>query len=88
MEMPIVVLSGDAHERGVAHGTCFRREIASILDRDLGHLSAHDLAEGRRRAVASLEKIRNVAPRSAAELAGNAAGSAQPVHDIVLRSGF
>jgi isopenicillin-N N-acyltransferase-like protein len=88
MEMPIVVLTGEAYERGFAHGTCFRKEIASILARNLDSLSTDDLAESRRRAVASLEEIRKVSPQSAAELAGIAAGSSQPLHDIVLRSGF
>ncbi len=88
MEMPTILLAGTPFERGVAHGSTFRDEIDNILRRDLHRLSERELAEGRRRASHSLEEIRKASSQVAAELEGIAAGSCQPVSDIVLRSGF
>ncbi|WP_250482402.1 C45 family peptidase [Caballeronia sp. GACF5] len=88
MEMPIVVLAGTPYERGVAHGTRFREEISTILDRDFRLLSDHELSQARVRATATFKAIRTVSPHVADELLGIAEGSGRTVPEIVLRSGF
>lgn len=88
MEMPIVVLVGTPYERGVAHGSRFRSEIANILDRDLSLLPEHELSEARVRAAAAFEAIRTRAPQVAEELVGIAVGAGRTVPELVLRSGF
>lgn len=88
MEMPIVVLVGTPYQRGVAHGSRFRSEIASILDRDLMRLPEKELSEARMRAVAAFEAIRKRAPQVAEELEGIAQGAGRTIPEIVLRSGF
>ncbi|MBY5324279.1 acyl-CoA-6-aminopenicillanic acid acyltransferase [Rhizobium leguminosarum] len=87
-EMPIVVLVGTAYERGIAHGSRFKRQISDILDRDLGQLTAADLAVVRMRASDGFERIRSFAPQVADEIKGIADGMGRDVQDLVLRSGF
>lgn len=87
-EMPIVILAGTPYERGVAHGSRFHQEIATILERDLSLLPEHELSKAHRRAVAAFEAIRTVSPPVAEELAGIAEGAGRTVPEIVLRSGF
>jgi len=88
VEMPIVVLIGTPYERGVAHGSRFRSEIATILKRDLSLLTERELSNARSRAVAAFEEIRTLAPQVAEELAGIADGAGRTVPELVLRSGF
>jgi isopenicillin-N N-acyltransferase-like protein len=87
-EMPIVVLAGTPYERGLAHGSRFRTEIASILDRDFGSMPEPQLCEARTRAAKAFSAIRTRAPHLAEEISGIAAGANAGVPDIVLRSGF
>lgn len=87
-EMPVVVLVGTPYERGLMHGSRFRTEIAAILDRDLRGLPAQQLSAARNRAAGVFERINNVAPQVAEELAGIAEGAKRTVPEIVLRCGF
>lgn len=88
VEMPVVVLSGSPYERGLAHGTHFKREIASILDRDFGLLTERRLSQARTRASESFDRIRSTAPHVADEINGIADGVGRDIGDLVLRSGF
>lgn len=87
-ELPIVVLVGTAYERGLAHGTRFKRQISEILDRDLGQLTPTDLASARSRAGGAFKRIEAIAPHVAEEIKGIAAGVGRELHDLILRSGF
>ncbi|MES0056639.1 MULTISPECIES: C45 family peptidase [unclassified Mesorhizobium] len=88
MQMPVVVLVGSPYERGVAHGTLFQNEIASVLARDLGTVPGTERSAARRRAAAAFERIRAASPDTAEEISGIAEGAGQSIHDLVLRSGF
>ncbi|RUV27667.1 MULTISPECIES: C45 family peptidase [unclassified Mesorhizobium] len=86
-EMPIVVLVGSPYERGLAHGSRFRKEISAILDRDLAALSVNKVCDARTRASAAYEEMLSHAPDVAEEIKGIAEGCGRPLNDLVLRSG-
>lgn len=87
-ELPIVVVTGTPFERGVAHGSRFGREIATIVQRDLYSLPGDDLSKALGRATVAFEAIRELSPEVADEIAGIAEGAGRAVPEIVLRSGF
>ncbi|MCP3371810.1 C45 family autoproteolytic acyltransferase/hydolase [Bradyrhizobium cajani] len=87
-EIPVVILTGTPHQRGVAHGIRFRDHIARVLAHDVGALPAAERSAAGRRAVAAFDAIRETSPETAEEIEGIAEGACQSVPDIVLRSGF
>lgn len=95
MHVPTLSLTGDPYAMGLAHGKALARQIAEYTAERVSLAGTTDWTGRTTRreqllalAAACLTRHEERFPRLAEELAGVAAGSGTPVHELLIAGGF